>query len=72
MRKSHLTVGEAARLLGAPDWRIRRIADELDAEIPRAGRYRLIPRRLLGKIEKRLAKLQPPSPERSEDTRCRA
>jgi len=71
MRKSHLTVGEAARLLNAPDWRVRRIVDALDVEIPRAGRYRMIPRQLLGKIQKRLAELQPSSsPERSEGKRC--
>ena len=50
MSQNHLTVGEVARLYGVDDWRIRRIVDDLDAEIPRAGLYRLIPRALLAAI----------------------
>ena len=47
---THLTVGEVAEIYGVPDWKIRRVVDSLDAEIPRAGLYRLIPRELLGVI----------------------
>ena len=50
MCKSHQTVGEIAAFYGLPDWKIRRAVDSLYAEIPRAGRYRLIPRELLGAV----------------------
>ena len=43
MSNPHLTVGETARLYDVAQWRIRKIVDELDADIPRAGMYRLIP-----------------------------
>ena len=45
-----LTVGEVATIYGVPAWKIRRLVDAMDAEIPRAGLYRLIPRSLLGRI----------------------
>ena len=47
---SHLTVGQVAEIFQAPEWKVRRVVDALDAEIPRAGLYRLIPRGLLGRI----------------------
>lgn len=47
---SHLTIGDIAEFFGEPDWKIRRIVDALPDDIPRAGRYRLIPRNLLPKI----------------------
>jgi hypothetical protein len=47
---SHLTIGDIAEFFGEPDWKIRRIVDALPDDIPRAGRYRLIPRDLLPKI----------------------
>ncbi|MFH1922716.1 MAG: hypothetical protein ABIP48_22865 [Planctomycetota bacterium] len=47
---SHLTVGQVAEIYGVPAWKIRRMVDSLDVEIPRAGLYRLIPRNLLGTI----------------------
>lgn len=52
-----VTVGEVARLYGVDQWRVRRIVDELDGSIPRAGQYRLIPHKLLGDIEQRLQEL---------------
>jgi hypothetical protein len=54
MSKPHFTVGEAARHLGVELWRVRRIADELDADLPRAGQYRLIPESLIPRISERL------------------
>jgi len=51
---SHVTVGEVSRLFCVESWRVRRIVDELDDEIPRAGQYRLIPRSLLTAIAHRL------------------
>lgn len=47
---SHLTIGDIAEFYGEPDWKIRRIVDSLPDAIPRAGRYRLIPRDILPKI----------------------
>ena len=54
--QTHLTVGEVATLYGVPTWRIRRLVDSLDVDIPRAGRYRLIPRFLLVAIAVELQK----------------
>jgi hypothetical protein len=50
MSTTHLTVGQVAEIYGVPDWKIRRVVDSLDCEIPRAGLYRLIPRNLLGVV----------------------
>ena len=50
----YLTVGRVAELFCVEAWVIRRIVDQLDAVIPRAGQYRLIPRELLRSIEVRL------------------
>ncbi len=47
---SFLTIRQVAELYGVPDWRIRRLVDALDEEIPRAGLYRLVPRGVLAKI----------------------
>jgi hypothetical protein len=44
---SHLTTGEVAASLGVPVWQVRRAADSLGLDIPRAGQYRLIPREFL-------------------------
>ena len=51
---THLTVGDIAEFFGEPQWKVRRIVDSLPDEIPRAGRYRLIPRSLLAVIGERL------------------
>ena len=55
-KPSHLTVGEVASIFQAPEWKIRRIVDSSQTDIPRAGRYRLIPRTMLPEIG---TKLQP-------------
>ena len=47
---SHLTVGEVGGIFGVPNWKIRRVVDSLEVDIPRAGQYRLIPPDLLGAI----------------------
>lgn len=47
---TYLTIGEVAGIFGVPDWKIRRVVDSLDVEIPRAGLYRLVRRGLLGAI----------------------
>ena len=49
-QKSHLTIGEVANTFAVPTWKIRRVVDSLDVEIPRAGLYRLVPRAALGLI----------------------
>jgi len=51
---SHLTTGQVAAFYGVPEWRIRRIVDSLDCDIPRAGLYRMIPRDVLPAIAARL------------------
>jgi hypothetical protein len=51
----NLTVGQLANLLGAPQWRIRRVVDSLECEVPRAGLYRLVPRNLIPAIAERLS-----------------
>ena len=54
---SHLTVGQVAEIYQAPEWKVRRVVDSLDADLPRVGRYRLVPRAMLAAIG---AKLQKP------------
>jgi hypothetical protein len=51
VRKPHLTTREIADLLGAPLWAVRRAVDALDPKVPRAGLYRLVPARLLPRVE---------------------
>jgi hypothetical protein len=53
---SHLTVGQIATFFREPEWRVRRVVDSLGCEIPRAGRYRMIPREMLPAIGARLEK----------------
>jgi hypothetical protein len=52
--KTHLTTGESAAHFGVAGWQIRIAVDALDAPIPRAGLYRLIPRELLPAVEAEL------------------
>ena len=54
MSSRFLTVGQVADILGAPEWKVRRIVDSLDTEIPRAGLYRLVPRSMLSEIADRV------------------
>jgi hypothetical protein len=51
---SHLTTGQVAAFYNVPAWRIRKIVDSLDCEIPRVGLYRMIPRNVLPAIAARL------------------
>lgn len=50
MEATNYTVGEVARLYGVDPWKVRRIVDALNAELPRAGLYRLIPKSMLASI----------------------
>ena len=52
---THLTVGEVSTIFGAPAWRIRRVVDRLDANLPRIGQYRVTPRDMLPRIGTDLA-----------------
>ena len=51
---SHLTIGQIARKYHVAVWQARRAVDALDAEIPRAGLYRLVPCDLLDQGEAEL------------------
>jgi hypothetical protein len=51
---SHLTTGQVAIFYNVPEWRIRKIVDSLDCDIPRVGLYRMIPRDALPAIAARL------------------
>ena len=54
--QDHLTIGELSDRLGAPEWRTRRAVDSLGVEIPRAGRYRLVPVSLIPAVEAAIGK----------------
>ena len=54
--KAHITTGELAAELGEPIWRVRRTADALGVDLPRAGLYRLIPPPLAERIRAVLKK----------------
>ena len=45
-----LTITQVAAHFGVPAWKVRRLVDSLDIEIPRAGLYRLVPRETLARI----------------------
>ncbi len=60
-----LTTSQLARLFDVPSWRIRRIVDALDTDIPRIGGYRMITRKLLGKIATELEQLNAPADTRA-------
>jgi hypothetical protein len=50
MTSPHLTIGEIAEMFNLPSWKIRRAVDSLNADLPRAGNYRLVPRTMLGQL----------------------
>jgi hypothetical protein len=58
MTNEHLTTGEIYVIYDQPAWKVRRVVDSLDASIPRAGLYRLVPRELLADIGAELRKQQ--------------
>jgi len=72
--QSHFTVGQIARLYDVAEHRVRKIIDELPEEIPRAGRYRLIRRELLGRIAVELQRRGwlPPLDQESVSGRCQS
>jgi hypothetical protein len=49
------TVGQLAKRFGQPEWKIRRVVDSLDGNVPRIGPYRAIPAKMLPAIRERLA-----------------
>ena len=54
MTQVFLTVGEIARRVHAPVWKVRRIVDSLGRDIPRAGQYRLVSADMLPAIVERV------------------
>jgi hypothetical protein len=54
MTSKYVTVGEIARSYQVATWQVRRAIDALGRPIPRAGLYRLVPRRLVPLVEKEL------------------
>jgi hypothetical protein len=57
LTKTHLTTCEVAKHHGVADWQARRAVDALDAPIPRAGLYRLVPIELLDRVREQLVKM---------------
>jgi hypothetical protein len=57
LAKTHLTTREVAQHHGVADWQARRAVDALDAPIPRAGLYRLVPAELLDRVRDQLVKM---------------
>ena len=55
-----LTIGQIARQLRQPEWKVRRIVDSLGVEIVRAGLYRLVKVSLLPEIEAALQRQSEP------------
>jgi hypothetical protein len=51
---SFSTIGDIALRFGVAEWQARRAVDALEAEIPRAGLYRLVPHSLLCRLETEL------------------
>ena len=54
MPNTSLTIPEVAARLNVPDWKVRRVVDSLDVEVPRAGLYRLVSDSLLDTISAEL------------------
>jgi hypothetical protein len=54
--KHFYTVGEISSRLRVPPWLARRAVDALGDDIPRAGRYRLIPAGLMGRLAAEIEK----------------
>lgn len=50
MASKLLSVGDVSRMLGAEPHQVRRVVDRLGVEVPRVGRYRMIPTQLLPSI----------------------
>jgi hypothetical protein len=48
--KSYFTTTEVAAHFGVADWQARRAVDALNADVPRAGLYRLVPACLLERV----------------------
>ena len=42
MDQSAKTIGWLSRELAVPEWKVRRVADSVGVDLPRAGLYRLV------------------------------
>ncbi len=60
MPAEFLTIGQLARQLRQPEWKVRRIVDSLGVEIIRAGLYRLVRVSLLPQVEAALQRQSEP------------
>ncbi|MFH1921472.1 MAG: hypothetical protein ABIP48_16525 [Planctomycetota bacterium] len=65
----HFTIGDVARIYNEPEWKIRRIVDALNREVPRAGQYRLIPHDMLPAIGVELERRAQANDARGGDSR---
>ncbi len=54
--QTSMTTGEAAKMIGAPGWLVRRLADRLFPDAKRAGLYRLLTSAQVAKIEEEIGK----------------
>jgi hypothetical protein len=52
----YLTVPQVSRLRGRPEWKVRRVVDNLGVDIPRIGLCRLIDPALLPEIDLALSR----------------
>jgi hypothetical protein len=57
LTKTHLTTREVAQHYGIAAWQARRAVDALDAPIPRAGLYRLVPVEVLDLLREQLVRM---------------
>ncbi|HZU37724.1 MAG TPA: hypothetical protein VFA18_17525 [Gemmataceae bacterium] len=51
-----LTITETAKEIGVSHWAARRLVDKLAPDVQRFGRFRLVPRSMLRKLRRALAK----------------
>ncbi len=57
MSGDYWTIGQLAQHFGEPHWRVRRVVDAINAELPRAGLYRLVPANLVAEVGQRLRRI---------------
>jgi hypothetical protein len=59
LMSAFFTIGELARQLAQPEWKVRRFVDRLGLTVPRAGLYRLVPAEKVPAIKALLAQAEP-------------
>ncbi len=58
-----LTTGQIGRMVGHPEWKVRRIVDSLSPRVPMFGNKRLVSADRLGEITVELAKKRKRGPK---------